>query len=226
MSVFTKNALIERLEDEVETLKSKNDEIASRLLNMTKQMTKNRVAAKSVVEERDAEIASLKEQLRDASNVYVALKDYHDHSLEERDEKMASLSSEYTSLKESFTSISSEYAAFKNYHDHSLEEQHAYTEQLASQAADNETMLALKNAQTTLQLEMAVEEVSTLKKELTEKETDLVKRNDTVCSLYSKLLATENELAQAKGQISQMIEMINAFRNASSYMNEVLSRSA
>lgn len=212
MSVFTKNALIERLEDEVDTLKSKNDEIASRLLNMTKQMTKNRVAAKSVVEERDAEIASLREQLRDASNVYVALKDFHDHSLEERDEKMASLSSEY--------------AAFKNYHDHSLEEQHAYTEQLASQAADNETMLALRNAQTTLQLEMAVEEVSTLKKEITEKDTELVKRNDTVCSLYSKLLATENELAQAKGQISQMIEMINAFRNASSYMNEVLSRSA
>ena len=73
---------------------------------------------------------------------------------------------------------------------------------------------------------MTLEEVSTLKKELTEKDTDLVKRNDTVCSLYSKLLATENELAQAKGQISQMIEMINAFRNASSYMNEVLSRSA
>ena len=212
MSVFTKNALIERLEDEVDTLKSKNDEIASRLLNMTTQMTKNRVAAKSVVEERDAEIASLKEQLRDASIAYVALKDYHEHSLEERDEKMASLSSEY--------------AAFKNYHDHSLEEQHAYTEQLASQAADNETMLALRNAQTTLQLEMAVEEVSTLKKEITEKDTELVKRNDTVCSLYSKLLATENDLAQAKGQISQMIEMINAFRNASSYMNEVLSRSA
>ena len=212
MSVFTKNALIERLEDEVDTLNSKNDEIASRLLNMTTQMTKNRVAAKSVVEERDAEIASLKEQLRDASIAYVALKDYHEHSLEERDEKMASLSSEY--------------AAFKNYHDHSLEEQHAYTEQLASQAADNETMLALRNAQTTLQLEMAVEEVSTLKKEITEKDTELVKRNDTVCSLYSKLLATENDLAQAKGQISQMIEMINAFRNASSYMNEVLSRSA
>ena len=219
MSVFTKNALIERLEDEVDTLKSKNDEIASRLLNMTKQMTKNRVAAKSVVEERDAEITSLKEQLRDASSAYVALKDYHEHSLEERDEKMAS-------LKEAFTSVSSEYAAFKNYHDHSLEEQHAYTEQLASQAADNETMLALRNAQTTLQLEMTLEEVSTLKKELTEKDTELVKRNDTVCSLYSKLLATENELAQAKGQISQMIEMINAFRNASSYMNEVLSRSA
>ena len=218
MSVFTKNALIERLEEEIQTLKAKNDELSTRLLNMTKQMTKNRVAAKSVVEERDTEITSLKEQLRDASNAYVALKDYHEHSLEERDEKIAS-------LKESFTSISSEYTAFKNYHDQSLEEQHAYTEQLARQAADNETMLVLKNAQTSLQLEMAVEEDNTLKKELTEKNDELVKRNDTVCTLYNKLTATENELAQANGRISQMMEMINAFRNVSSYMNEVLSRS-
>lgn len=241
MSVFTKNALIERMEEEIETLKAKNDEVSTRLVNMTKQMTRNRVAAKTIAEQRDAEIAFLKEELSDASNAYgaaaktiteerdgviaslkeelsnassayAALKDYHEHSLEERDEKFASLSSEYT--------------AFKNYHDQSLEQQHAYAEQLASQAADNETMLALKNAQTTLQLEMVAEQSDAISKMMAEKNDELVKRNDTVCSLYSKLVATESELAQAKGRISQMLEMINALRSASSYMNEVLSHNA
>ena len=248
MSVFTKNALIERMEEEIETLKAKNDELSTRLLNMTKQMTKNRVAAKSVVEERDAQIAFLKEELSDASKSYgaavksitmerdsviaglekqlsasaslhAAHEDYHEHSLEERD-------AEIQSLKQSLDSVSREYSAFKNYHDQSLEQQHAYAEQLASQAADNETMLALKNAQTTLQLEMVAEQSNSLHKEITEKNDELAKRNDTVCSLYNKLTATENELAQANGRISQMMEMISAFRNVSSYMNEVFSRSA
>jgi chromosome segregation ATPase len=245
MSVFTKNALIELLEEEIETLKTKNEEVSSRLVSMTKQMTKNRVAAKSVVEERDKQIAFLKEELSDASkaygaaaktiteerdaviasvkeelsaasSAYAALKDYHEHSLEERD-------AEIYSLKQGLDSVSREYTAFKNYHDQSLEEHRAYTEQLASQAQDNETMLALKNAQTTLQLEMVAEQSDAIGKMMAEKDSELVKRNDTVCSLYSKLVATENELAQAKGRISQMMEMINALRSASSYMNEVLS---
>jgi chromosome segregation ATPase len=56
---------MERLEEQIESLKAENDTLKQRLATMTTQMAENRKANKKVLSQRDAEVSRLKNTLND-----------------------------------------------------------------------------------------------------------------------------------------------------------------
>lgn len=91
MSIFTANSVIERLEDEVESLKLDNEILKERLLGMTKQHTETRKA-------KDVEIAALKAEIKEGKDLaehlgqsYTAMKRSLDEILDARDAEIVRL---------------------------------------------------------------------------------------------------------------------------------------
>jgi len=203
--------MFERLEEQIATLKEENKSLSSRLAKLNSVTDKNRANSKTLLQERDNEIISLKHQY----------------------------SSTHKSMTAQYDKLLDEYNNFKEYHTTTLEamkkdldEKQIFTDYLKDKSTNLEDRLYTKNAQLLSHIDTMKEldekqkhKLYELDKQVSEKDEELARRNDTICNLYSKLLSTENTNREMKIKVDYLTDMINALRKASSYISDVLSHS-
>jgi hypothetical protein len=215
MSVFTKNSIFDRLGDEINTLKEENKKLSTRLAKANSQMTKNRLSAKTLLEEREDEINKLKQEL----------------------------ASTHATLTEKYEMLIDEHEEFKLFHLHTvesvlhtvktkqneLEENKAFTDNLMNKSTDIENTLYMKNAELVSRIDVLKEMnekytymMYEMEKKIAENDAELVKRNDTICTLYNRVLAAEESNKEMNIKLNYMNETIVALQNASIYMNNIL----
>lgn len=226
MSVFKHASLIDRMETKIDDLSAENKKISTRFLNMTKMMSRNRVAAKKIVEERDEQITRLKEMYNkitvEYGDIVIGLNTKIDKITEELNDK----SSEIYNLKEMVNGMDDDIVSLNK----QLEDQCSLNEKLINEAYDNSTIQSFKIGELQTKIEMITEvsndqvgRIYELEKIISEKDAELAKKNEMVCSLYDQVTSYEGTNKRMKAELDHANEMINALKHASSYMNEVLS---
>ena len=183
-------------------------------------MSKNRLNAKmllnkAILEEREDEIAKLKEELSNTHEIFT--------------EKYEMLSDRHDMLTE-------EYDKFKMFHLYTvdnikkeLDENKEFTGNLMNKSTDIENTLYMKNAELVSRMEMMKEMndkynymLCEMEKKIALSDAELLKRNDTICSLYNRTLAAEQNSKEMAIKLDYMNQTINALQNAATYMNQIL----
>jgi chromosome segregation ATPase len=222
MSVFTKNSIFDRLGDEINTLKEENKKLSTRLAKANSQMAKNRLSAKTLLEEREDEINKLKQELASTH---------------------ATLTGKYEMLADKHDMLMDEHEEFKLFHLHTvesvlhtvktkqneLEENKAFTDNLMNKSTDIENTLYMKNAELVSRIDVMKEMnekytymMYEMEKKIAENDAELLKRNDTICTLYNRVLAAEESNKEMTIKLNYMNETMVALQNASIYMNNIL----
>lgn len=240
MSAFTAVSVIERLEEEMQQLKTENNTLKQRVAAMTTQMAENRKANKKVLEQRDAQNSQLKAQflemcdsLKVANNDYFMLKENLNGIIDAREYEIAEVKKE---LKKSNSTLD---AVKKNWHvantytnevisqresevtslKKQLAEQIEFTEKAIAKASDVENDLFMKNSELTTRIGVIME--------LSERQSNFIyemqRKESEFANQHSKLLATEEQLASTKLLLNRANEILTAINSASSYIVEVLS---
>ena len=208
MSVFHKINLIKSLKDEVANLKDDNKKLSTRVCGMIQQMGQNRAAAKSILEERDAEITNLKAE---ASSYNICKEELND-LIDERDEEILYLKKQ-------------------------CDEQEKYTEQVIKQSNDIEDALSMKNGELQAQIAMLLESsqekdaeiiqknntVSHIYNQLLEKDAEIIRNNETLKSMYTNLLEADKKYNDMKARFEHYTKMIDEIGAASSHINKILT---
>lgn len=222
MSVFTKNSIFDRLGDEISTLKEENKKLSTRLAKANTLMAKNRLSAKTLLEEREDEINKLKQELASThatlTEKYEMLADKHDMLIDEHEEfKLFHLHTVESVLHTVKTK------------QNELEENKAFTDNLMNKSTDIENTLYMKNAELVSRIDVMKEMnekytymMYEMEKKIAENDAELVKRNDTICTLYNRVLAAEESNKEMTIKLNYMNETIVALQNASIYMNNIL----
>lgn len=208
MSTFHKINLINRLKDEVADLKLENKRMSMRVCGMIQQMAQNRVAAKNTIEERDAEIADLKEE-----------SSTHDMCKEELNDLIDAREAEIEDLKKQ------------------CDEQEKYTEQVIKQSNDIEDTLNMKNGELQAQVEMLSESsqykdaeitkknetIYYLYNQLQEKNAEITKKDEAFKSMYNKFIEIEEMYKDMKAKFEHSTKMLDEIGAASSHINKILT---
>lgn len=208
MSVFHKINLIKSLKDEVANLKDDNKKLSTRVCGMIQQMGQNRAAAKSILEERDAEITSLKAEI---STHNICKEDLND-MIDERDAEILYLKKQ-------------------------CDEQEKYTEQVIKQSNDVEDALSMKNGELQAQVEMLSESsqykdaeitkknetIYYLYNQLQEKNAEITKKDEAFKSMYNKFIEIEEMYKDMKAKFEHSTKMLDEIQNASSHINTILT---
>jgi uncharacterized protein YecA (UPF0149 family) len=134
------NSVFERMEEEITLLKAQKEDLSMRLLGMSQQMGYNRVTSKKLLDERDAEIASLKNELLSTRK-----------SLSISDKKNNSLTDEIQHLKKE------------------LQDNNAFTENVITYTTNSENSMFMKNIELQGKLDMISEMSSNQIKDAEEK---------------------------------------------------------
>jgi len=208
MSVFHKINLINSLKDEVANLKDDNKKLSTRVCGMIQQMGQNRAAAKSILEERDAEITSLKAE----TSTHNICKEELNDMIDERDAEILYLKKQ-------------------------CYEQEKYTEQVITQSNDVEDALSMKNGELQAQIAMLLESsqekdaeiiqknntVSHIYNQLLEKDAEIIQNNETLKNMYNNLLEADKKYNDMKARFEHYMKMIDEIGAASSHINKILT---
>jgi hypothetical protein len=233
MSAFTTHCIVERLEAELvqqkaemEQQKVENAFLKERLVGMTNQMTQNRIANKKVLNQRNDEIVTLKEN-----------KGFLNDIIDAREYEIAELKEELNASNKALESIKNNWDCAKIFTDEvinqrnseitqlkkELSEQVEYTNSAIAQASDVENDLYMKNAQLQSQMAVISEMSERQKSHIYDMEMKLQHMQNEMNSQNTKFLATEGELFATKSHLDQANQMLNAITTASSYITNVLS---
>ena len=251
MSAFTTHSYIERLEEEVLSLKADNESLKQRVVAMTNQLTGNRKNNKKVLEQRDVEINTLNMQLYDESYKYDRL--YEEHS--KTCELLKKKNEEYQNLKESLHDVidarEDEIYELKKeleYSKGALEAMRqnwniakAYTDDVIHQRDTEIAQLKKELADQHEFTEKAIAHASEVEGELVIKNTELTARlnmlltelyerqSDTIydmdCNIKknNEMINAENENILLKAELKKYKEALAALNTAHTYMTSVFS---
>ena len=186
MSVFTTNTIIERLEEEVESLKMDNDILKDRVVAMMKQHSETRKAAaelkqslNDIINARDAEIAELKAQAEEGRKHARSLYDgyfvkytWMSDAVEKRDAEIALLKKENEKL-------------------------------LSAQEADADTIMWLRG-----EAESAADEVISYKQEVTSLKKQLEDNRQFTESAIARASQTESDLFMKNAELHARLNML------------------
>ena len=209
MSVFTAYSMIEKLNEDVNTLKAEKNQLSERVLKMTEMLAKNRVNASKALNARNAELEKLQADLSDKAYLYElmchertiareALKEANDaHSISKNhwNDLMDARDHEIAHLEEL------------------LSDEYTFTANTLDIANDRESELTVKNGELQSRVDMLLE--------LSEQQATTIRNmeqehNDAVKNM-------SNELIAANARAARATEMLTAIATASTYITNVLS---
>lgn len=217
----------------MEDLKKENANLKERLVGMTSQISHNRIANKKILNQRNDEIAALKEK----NDNYSELKTHLNDIIDAREDEIAELKEQLDATKKMLENLKTNWECAKIYTDEvisqrnseitqlkkQLAEQVEYSSSAIAQASEVENDLYMKNTQLQSQVDVISEMSERQASTIYDMEIKLQRAHDEISSQNTKFLATEGELFATKTHLDKANQMLTAITTASSYINNVLS---
>lgn len=197
---------------------------------MTDMLTKNRLASKKLLDERDAELDMIRKTLSTKTHMYERMrnerntlrdklkdaKEEHNTSKSNWNNLMDARDYEIAELKETLSVRDYEIAELKEM----LSEREAEITRLNTEVTyqtDSESMLAIKNNELQTQVDV-----------LTEQHADTIREmenahNSAIETMRAQLLASETKYKETRVQLERAAEMLSAISTASAYITNILS---
>lgn len=230
MSLFSTYSKVEQLEKDNAALTELNMRLSERAFNMTDMLTKNRLASKTLLDERDAELDMIRKTLSTKTRMYERMrnerntlrdklkdaKEEHNTSKSDWNNLMDARDYEIAELKETLSVRDYEIVELKE----ALSERDAEITRLNTEVTyqtDSESMLAIKNNELQTQIDVLAEQHADAIREMENA------HNSAIESMRAQLLASETKYKETRVQLERAAGMLSAISTASAYITNILS---